>query len=189
MLRRLVALLGVSGVIALVLLLRRRRERLTKLPPPRPPPPPASQRCAASTSKDELVAVTGANGYLGAACCELLLLRGHCVRPCVRGEPSDECYSFLHGIAQALGAGPALDTRAGGGCALTADCTAAFQRAFEGCTTVVHTAMPMDNAGLVFESDAYVARRAQLVAGTREPAWYETLRLQAQPPVISRDLA
>ena len=86
LLRRLITVLVMAGAMALIgyLLKRaevnnnRRKRRLRQ-----PPPPPAKQQCAPPTGK--LVAITGANGYLGSACVEIFLLRGHNVRACVRG--------------------------------------------------------------------------------------------------------
>ena len=157
LLQRLVGLLGVAGVAALLLYLRRRLFQPKLLAAPAPVP--AKQTRMAPTGRH--VAVTGANGYLGSACVELFLLRGHSVRGCVRGQPSAKCYTFLHDSAAVLGSST---FELAGGCTL--GCAPSFERAFSGCDTVVHTAMPMDNSGLVFDSDEYRRLRAELIQAT-----------------------
>ena len=162
LLRRLLAAIGVAGATMLVLQLRKSfNQRLLK--------PPASLALPAKQEKSpsfrpRSIAVTGANGYLGSAIVEILLLRGHRVRACVRSEPTSSAYTFLNRAAEALNANGSFEIA--GGCSLSSECAPAFQRAFTGVDTIVHTAMPMDNSGLVLDSSEYRRLRADLVAAT-----------------------
>ncbi len=160
LLRRLILAVGAAAAISILLRLRQRllRDRF----PPLPAPVPAAQPLAPPSGR--CVAVTGANGHLGSTIVELLLLRGHRVRACVRGKPSSEAYAFLKRTAAALGASDSFSIA--GDCVLAPGCAPAFERAFAGCDAVVHTAMPMDNSGLVFGSEEYRALRTELIEAT-----------------------
>ena len=158
LLRRLIKILGVAGAAALLMHLLRRATQPRLLPPA----PPAKQAKSAPTGR--VVAITGANGYLGSACVELFLLRGHNVRACVRGKPIAPGYHFLKQAAAALGAEDSLTIS--GGCALSPGSNECFRTAFAGCDAVVHTAMPMDHSELVFGSDEYARLRRELVDAT-----------------------
>lgn len=177
LLRRLILFFGLATTVAVLLRLRLRLrcKRLAAVHDDAPPPAVQRPLATPSTGRRHCVAVTGANGHLGSAIVELLLLRGHRVRACVRGSPSDDSYASLSTAAATLRALVCQDESGAtvasfalaGDCLLAPGCAAQFGRAFAGVDTVVHTAMPTDRASLAaYGSEAYRTLRGELIAAT-----------------------
>jgi len=91
-------------------------------------------------TEPKTVAVTGANGFIGAHVCASLLDAGLTVRACVRDPTNDDKYGFLKKIAEAKGAADRLELFRG-------DLLDEGSYHFEGADVVVHTAAVVDLSG------------------------------------------
>ena len=95
-----------------------------------------------TSTEPKTVAVTGANGYIGAHVCAGLLDAGLKVRACVRDPGNAQKVSFLKKIAEAKGAADRLELFRGD---LLDE--GSYAPAFEGADVVVHTAAVVDLSG------------------------------------------